>query len=98
MKRISFICLLLSLNFSFGQKTNYTISAEANALMCPFLSPKLMTALENKGAKDMFKTTDLKLTFYCLPNEKISTEKILELVENIGYDPKQFKIETKEEN
>jgi hypothetical protein len=57
-----------------------------------------MTALENKGAKDMFKTTDLKLTFYCLSNEKISPEKILELVENIGYDPKQFKIETKEEN
>ena len=46
----------------------------------------------------MFKTTDLKLTFYCLTNEKISTEKILELVENIGYDPKQFKIETTEEN
>lgn len=98
MKKIIFIGLLFSVSICFGQKTNYIISANANALMCPFLSPKLMIALEKKGAKDILKTTDLKLTFYCLANEKISNEKILELVENIGYDPKQFKIETTEEN
>jgi hypothetical protein len=98
MKTIIF-ALLVSLSFiGYSQKhTNYIITAESNALMCPFLSPKLISLIEKNGGKSVVKTKELTLLFYCEQSNVLSEARILELVDNLGYDPRMFKVEMKEE-
>lgn len=98
MKTIIF-AILVSLSFiGHSQKhTNYIITAESNALMCPFLSPKLMSSIEKNGGKSVVKTKELTLLFYCEQSNVLSEARILELVDNLGYDPRMFKVEMKEE-
>ncbi|MFM7638015.1 MAG: hypothetical protein ACKO6A_08175 [Bacteroidota bacterium] len=90
---ISF-ALFLSYN-SFTQSTfvKYVLSAEARALMCPFLSPKLIEALEKKGAEQVYKDEELKLHFKTKKENELSDEAILKIIDFVGYDPKYFKID-----
>jgi hypothetical protein len=90
---ISF-ALFLSYN-SFAQSTlvKYVLSAEARALMCPFLSPKLIEALEKKGAEQVYKDEELKLHFTTKKENELSDEVILKVIDLVGYDPKYFKID-----
>ena len=98
MKLLLILSIVLSSLVCHGQKkTNYIITAEANALMCPFLSPKLISSIEKNGGKSVVKTKELNLLFYCEQNNVLSEARILELVDNLGYDPRMFKVEMKEE-
>lgn len=98
MKILIFVSLVLFATVGFSQKkTRYLITAEANALMCPFLSPKLISSIEKNGGKSVVKTKELTLLFYCEQGNVLSEARILELVDNLGYDPRMFKVEMKEE-
>jgi hypothetical protein len=98
--KITFIsCLLFILAFSaLGQKKiTYTVTADAHALMCPFLSPKFMDLLTKKGAEGIYKDSTLAVHFTTTKEATLSDEYILKLVDEIGYDPRMFKIARKEE-
>ena len=97
MKSIFFL-LLCGLNFySFGQtKIHYTLSADANALMCPYLSPKLMDLLAKKGATDLIKDEQMQLHFYTTKENEFTEIFILDLVDQIGYEPKNFHLKREE--
>lgn len=87
----AFICFLSSLTYS-QTKIQYTVSAEAHALMCPFLSPKLMELLAKKGAAELSKDDQMILHFTTTKEEEMSDEFIFGLIDNIGYESKNFKI------
>jgi len=91
--------LLFILAFSVqGQKKiTYTVTADAHALMCPFLSPKFMDLLTKKGAEGIYKDSTLAVHFTTSKEATLSDEYILKLVDEIGYDPRMFKIARKEE-
>jgi len=99
MKFIAFLLLLIILpSYSFSQtKIQYTVSAEAHALMCPFLSPQFMALLGKNGAEEVYKDDQLQVHFYTSMDKKLSNERIFQLVDQIGYDPKLFKITQVEE-
>jgi hypothetical protein len=98
MKIILITILFLCALTGYSQKhTNYVVSAQSNALMCPFLSPKLIALIEKNGGKSVVKTKELTLLFYCEQSNVLSEARILELVDNLGYDPRMFKVEMKEE-
>jgi hypothetical protein len=93
MQKVVFFTILMASSISFSQnKVNYVVSAEAHALMCPFLSPKLMDLLTKKGAEGMIKDDQLQLHFFTQKDKELSDEAILNLVDAIGYEPKNFKI------
>jgi hypothetical protein len=83
---------------AWGQKkVVYTISAEAHALMCPHLSPKLMALLTKKGAEGIYKDDQLLLHFTTSKEAELSDAYILQLVDQIGYEARHFKIQRTEE-
>jgi hypothetical protein len=97
MKRILFLTIFtFALTFSppsvAQEKVTYTITAEAHALMCPFLSPKLMDLLTKKGAEAIYKDEQLALHFFTSKTGEMSDELILKLVEEIGYETRMFTI------
>lgn len=73
-------------------KLHYTLSAEAHALMCPYLSPKLMDLLMKKGATDLSKDAEMQLHFYTTKENELSDALIFDLIDQIGYEPKNFSI------
>lgn len=90
--------MIIQFNYSFSQtKIKYTVSAEAHALMCPFLSPQFMSLLGKNGALDVYKDDQLQVHFYTTIETKLSDERIYQLVDQIGYDPRLFKISRIEE-
>ncbi len=95
MKTISIFLFLFITSSIFAQNTSvkYVLTAEARALMCPFLSPKLIESLEKKGATDVFKDEELKLHFTTNKENELSDEVIFKLIDLVGYEPKNFKIE-----
>jgi hypothetical protein len=95
MKYLTISLFLLLNSHLFSQESNvkYVITAEARALMCPFLSPKLIESLEKKGAKDVYKDEELKLHFTTKKESELSDEVIFKLIDNVGYEAKNFKIE-----
>lgn len=83
---------------TWGQKkVLYTMSAEAHALMCPHLSPKLMDLLTKKGAEGIYKDDQLLLHFTTSKEAELSDAYILQLVDQIGYEARHFKIQRTEE-
>lgn len=70
----------------------YDLFGSAHALMCPFLSPKLQNKLEIEGGKSFIKTEDLHLIFKVPADKPISEERVMELVEKIGYEPAKFSL------
>lgn len=97
MKTFKLLFLLVSFSLlsslSFGQhKVHYTINAEANALMCPFLSPQLMEKLTKKGAENVRKNESLQLLFTTTKEQELSDEALLKLIDDIGYQSKNFTI------
>jgi hypothetical protein len=83
----------ISASTAFGQtKVNYTLSAEAHALMCPFMSPKLMDLISRKGATNVVRDEEMQLHFSTSIQTDWTNEFILDLVDQIGYDPKMFKV------
>jgi hypothetical protein len=70
----------------------YTLFGEAHALMCPFLSPKLMDLLTKKGAEGIYKDESLLVHFTTSKEKELSDELIFKLIDEIGYEPKNFKI------
>jgi|688.fasta_scaffold2463966_2 hypothetical protein len=93
MKKFLFVLILISSTISFSQNTlKYTLYGEANALMCPFLSPKLMEQLTKKGALGIYKDENLLVHFTTSKENELSDEIILNIIDEIGYDPKNFTI------
>ena len=93
MKSIILISFLFITNFYFSQKTvKYSLYGEARALMCPFLSPKLMDLLTKKGAEGIYKDESLLVHFATSKERELSDELIFKLIDEIGYEPKNFKI------
>jgi hypothetical protein len=91
--------LLIALGFGAAAQTKiqYTVTAEAHALMCPFLSPKFMDLLTKKGAEDIYKDEQLAVHFTTTKEAPMSDELIMTLVDEIGYDPRLFKVARIEE-
>lgn len=83
--------------FSQG-KVHYTLKADANALMCPFLSPQLMERLAQNGAVEVYKDSLIQLHFSTLKEKEFSDDFILKLVDDTGYQPKLFTILRKYED
>jgi len=84
--------------FTFSQKlVQYTLSSEAHALTCPFLSPQLMELTTKKGALDVKRNDQMQLIFYTKKELEFTDEFILNLVDQIGYEAKNFSIARKEE-
>jgi hypothetical protein len=93
MKTLLFVFIVVSANISFSQNTiKYAIHGEAHALMCPFLSPKLMDHLTKKGAVGIYKDENLLVHFTTSKENELSDEIILKIIDEIGYEPKNFKI------
>ena len=78
-------------------KIQYTVTADAHALMCPFLSPKFMDLLTKKGAEGIYKDDQLAVHFTTPKEAPLTDELIMTLVDEIGYDPRLFKVARKEE-
>jgi len=97
--RILLFTFLMTLGLSAVAQTKiqYTVTAEAHALMCPFLSPKFMDLLTKKGAEGIYKDEQLAVHFSTSKDAPLSDELILTLVDEIGYDPRLFKVARKEE-
>ena len=51
-----------------------------------------MDLLIKKGAEGMIKDDELQLHFFTQKDKELSDEVILNLVDAIGYEPKNFKI------
>lgn len=79
-------------------KVHYTLKAEANALMCPFLSPQLMERLAKHGAEEIFKDTLVQLHFSMPRETELSNDFILRLVDDIGYQSALFTISRRYED
>jgi hypothetical protein len=93
MKSIFLIAFLFITNIYFSQNTvKYSLYGEARALMCPFLSPKLMDLLTKKGAEGIYKDESLLIHFTSSKERELSDELIFKLIDEIGYEPKNFKI------
>jgi hypothetical protein len=56
-----------------------------------------MALLGKNGAEEVYKDDQLQVHFYTSKDKKLSDERILQLVDQIGYDPKLFKITRVEE-
>jgi hypothetical protein len=56
-----------------------------------------MDLLTKKGAEGIYKDSTLAVHFTTLKEATLSDEYILKLVDEIGYDPRMFKIARKEE-
>lgn len=91
-KLLTSIFVFFSLNCFSQQTAYYSITAEAKSLMCPYLSPKFMILLEKEGAKNIIKHENYTITFQTEKEKLISDERILQIVDNVGYDPRLFKI------
>lgn len=87
-----FICAVSVSSIYAQSKVNYTLSAEAHALMCPFLSPKLMDLITRKGATNVVRDEQMQLHFTTNIQTDWTDAFILDLVDQIGYDPKMFKV------
>lgn len=83
---------VLTWSASAQTKLHYTLSAEAHALMCPYLSPKLMELLSKKGATDLSKDAQMQLHFYTTKENELSDTLIFDLIDQIGYEAKNFSI------
>ena len=93
MKSIILIAFLFITNIYFSQNNvKYSLYGEARALMCPFLSPKLMDLLTKKGAEGIYKDESLLVHFTTSKERELSDELIFKLIDEIGYEPKNFKI------
>ncbi|MFM7663657.1 MAG: hypothetical protein ACKO68_03920 [Bacteroidota bacterium] len=98
MRTLLFTFLMaLGLGAVAQTKIQYTVTAEAHALMCPFLSPKFMDLLTKKGAEGIYKDEQLAVHFTTPKDSPLSDELIMTLVDEIGYDPRLFKVARKEE-
>ena len=73
-------------------KVRYTISASANALMCPFLSPQLMEKLTTSGADSIYKDDKLILHFITSKEKELVDIEINKMIEAVGYQSRNFKI------
>ncbi len=95
---LKYLVIFFSLFLCFSQKyfsqntSKYTITAEAKSLMCPYLSPKFISLLEKEGATNIIKHENHSITFETDREKQITDKRILELVDNVGYEPKLFKI------
>lgn len=75
-----------------SDSVTYDLFGEAHALMCPFLSPQLISKLKLEGAKGFHRTADYHLLFKTDQAGFIPSSRILDLVEKTGYERKKFMI------
>lgn len=68
------------------------ISADAHGFMCPFLTPKLIRAIEQTDSCKVWKTDDLVIHLEYRTGSKINAEKIMKLAEGIGYERNKIHI------
>ena len=73
-------------------KVRYEVSASANALMCPFLSPQLMEKLTTSGADSIYKDDKLILHFITSKEKELDDIEINKMIEAVGYQSINFKI------
>jgi hypothetical protein len=74
----------------FSQSKQYEISAKDNALMCPFMGPRLTKQLESIGAVNILKSPTHVWTFEIPESKEIDKSKLLETVQRVGYNPSIF--------
>lgn len=97
MKLLYLIFILLGTGFAIPAQSqalhttsidSFTITAEANGFMCPFLSPMLMQRIEQTGGCAVIKTPALALQVSCPKNAGVTAEKLLALAVQAGYERK----------
>jgi hypothetical protein len=93
---VTLICVIQA-SITFSQTTKYELSAEGNALMCPFMGPRLKKQLEANGAYQIEKDKSHVFHFTMEANKAIGEIEIMEIVRNVGYDPKLFHLKMNED-
>jgi hypothetical protein len=71
---------------------SYDLFGESHALMCPFLSPQLISKLKSQGGVHFQRTSDYHLLFKTSRSGFISPSLILDMVERTGYERDKFLI------
>jgi hypothetical protein len=92
---ITLLCVILT-SITYSQTKKYEVSAEGNALMCPFMGPRLKRQLESNGATNVEKDKALILHFEMQSEASLDENGILEIVKKVGYDPKLFHVKIQE--
>jgi hypothetical protein len=93
MKKVFFtiLCLFIT-TLVFSQTKKYEVTAEGNALMCPFMGPRLTKQLESFGAINLTKSPTHVWNFEIAEAAAIDSSKILEIVQKVGYNPTTFRV------
>jgi hypothetical protein len=93
MKKAFFtiLCLFIT-TLIFSQTQKYEVTAEGNALMCPFMGPRLTKQLESIGAVNLTKSPTHVWNFEIVETAEIDKTKILEIVQKVGYNPTTFHV------
>jgi len=76
-------------------KKRMDVIADAHGFMCPFLTPKLIRAIEQADSCKVWKTEDLVIHIEYTPKGKINKEIVLKLAENIGYERNKIHVREK---
>ena len=93
MKKAIFtiLCLFIT-TLVFSQTKKYEVSAEGNALMCPFMGPRLTKQLEAIGVVNLTKSPTHVWYFEMNETAVIDRSKLLEIVQKVGYNPSMFHV------
>lgn len=92
------LAFLLPVAFYFqvrGQDTlHFAVRADENGFMCPFLTPMFLQKMRDLGATDVRKDQDLTIYLSAPPASGLHAERILSILEGIGYQRSILHIET----
>ena len=92
---ITLVCVTLA-SIAFSQSKKYELKAEGNALMCPFMGPRLKKQLELNGAQNILKDKSLVLSFDMPKENALDETTVLDIVKKVGYNPALFHLKIKE--
>jgi hypothetical protein len=73
-----------------GDSVTYDLFGEGHALMCPFLSPQLIGRIKQEGGRSFIRTSDYHLLFKTSDAGFIPVSRLLDLVQLVGYERKNF--------
>jgi|LakMenEpi03Aug12_release.lakeMendotaPanAssembly.Ray.scaffolds.fasta_scaffold1066144_2 hypothetical protein len=77
-------------NQILGDSVTYDLFGEGHALMCPFLSPQLISRIKQDGGRSFIRTSDYHILFKTSGSEFIPASRILDIVQMVGYERKNF--------
>ena len=73
-----------------GDSVTYDLFGEGHALMCPFLSPQLISRIKQEGGRSFIRTSDYHLIFKTSDEGFIAVSRVLDMVQLVGYERKNF--------